>query len=213
MSHGMLAAMLVVCFIILLSTGWFDKVIDGMQIKRSYAMALALGYLVMSRMWLPMPSFNIAINAGGILIPLLIMLWIDVVLLDRSQIGDTISAGVLIASLLLLVHEIFPKDPRLFVLDHFMTYVGLLALASMITAKKKSDAPSTVYPKMLATAIVSLLLLDTMSVFFIPREYYGYLGDGYTSDLLFVVMPVIYVLYSIADIPLLRKKFVVFHKD
>jgi len=213
MSHGLIANMLVICFVILLFTGWFEKFIHRVQIKRPYAIALAVGYLVMSQLWIPLPNINVAINVGGILIPLLIMLWIYIVWLDRSQIGDTISAGVLIASLLLLVHEIFPKDPKLFIFDHFMTYVCLLAFASIITVKKKSDIPSAAYLKMVATAIVSLLILDTMSVFFIPREYYSYIGDGYTSDLLFAAIPVLYALHSILDIPLWKKKFVVFDKE
>ena len=196
MNQGLIANITVICILVMIMTGWFQSVLDSIRMKRKYVILLCIGYIVLSNLWYLVPDTNIVLNVGAIMFMSIVALWVYIAILPLSQIGETITSSLLTASLLLLAHEIFPRDPKLFALDHLLVYVSILALATVIMVKKQNATVDYVYPKAITSIVISVLLLDILSVLFIPSEYYGYIGGGYASDLLMLSIPATLIFYK-----------------
>lgn len=207
MSQGIIATVVTLCFLILIMTGWFTSLTKTFKVSKTYIVLLLSSYVVLTNYWFAFPNSNIVFNIGGTLIPIISLLWIYCVLLRPIQISETISASMLAASLLLLVYEIFPKDPKLFVFDHFITYPIILTITTVIIIKNPMNQQSMPCERAIGTVILAVMILDIISVFFVPKGYTGYIGDGQTNDLLFFTIPLVIFTYRILDNQVFIKGF------
>lgn len=197
MSQGIIAIVVTLCFLILIITGWFTSVIQNFKVRKAHIIILLCSYLILNNYWFSLPNTNIVFNIGGTLVPIIALLWIYIVLLRPIEISESISASMLAASLLLLVFEIFPKDPKLFIFDHFITYPIILTITTFIIIKNPINKKSMPCERAIGTVILAVLILDIISVFFVPKGYIGYIGDGQTNDLLFFTIPLVFLTYRI----------------
>ncbi|OEF96025.1 hypothetical protein [Desulfuribacillus alkaliarsenatis] len=213
MSQGIIASILVICFIILVLTDWFEALLKSLKLNKYYVVLILLSYFYLTTLWISIPYFNLHINVGGTALPIILMLWIYIKFLNFIQISETISVSMLVASLLLLVHEVFPKDPKLFIIDHFITYPLLLAVATVIIIKRPIAEHSLINHKAIASLISTILILDMLSILYIPREHFAYIGDGYANDLLFLSVLLVGIIYKIIELALLRKRNAIFRSN
>ncbi|WP_141709312.1 hypothetical protein [Desulfuribacillus stibiiarsenatis] len=137
-------------------------------------------------------------------------------MLKGTEITDSISASFLASSLILLLHEVIPRDPKLFIFDHLIIYQAVLVLSVLVILKNPLSNVSNVYYKAIGSITLSVLILDILSILLIPREHIGYIGDAYARDLFAISLLFLTVIVKIREFPvarMIRRKTIVLNKD
>jgi hypothetical protein len=213
MNSGIIANILIMCIIILLLSGWFERIIKEFKLKRSIIITLLVIYIILSNSWYSIPYTNIIINIGGIIVPTAFLLLIFYLHKNSISISKIISASIFTASLLLMIYEIIPKDPRLYLFDNMITYPLLLAVSTILIIKKPLEKYSLIILNSIASVILSVVILDIISVFLIPRSHTSYVSDGHSIDLMLTTILTIIVSYSVLEVLLLKRKKLLVSKE
>jgi len=212
MNSGIIANLLIICIVILLLSGWFERIINEFKLKKYMIIIFLITYMVLSNIWYSVPYTNIIINIGMI-VPTAFLLLIYYLHKNSISISIIISASIFTASLLLMLYEIIPKDPRLYILDKVFTYPLLLAITTIIVIKKPLEEYSLVILKSIVSVILSVLILDIISVLLIPKNHVGYIGDGQTIDLMLTTVSFVMILYNVLEVLFFKRKKLLFSKE